>query len=63
MTDRCTTLINKVLFGEHSEEEWKELQTQFRAVVAIASEEEIERLEESGIGEMLSMICPEPESE
>lgn len=57
MADRCDELINVVLFGNHSEEEWKGLQAQFRAVVDTASEEEIRRLEESGIGEMLSMIC------
>lgn len=57
MADRCDELINAVLFGNHSKEEWKGLQAQFRAVVDTASEEEIRRLEESGIGEMLSMIC------
>lgn len=55
--DRCTILINKVLFGDHSEEEWQELQMQFHAVVDTGSKEEIDQLEESGIGEMLSMIC------
>lgn len=59
MADRCDELINAVLFGEHSEEEWQELQAQFHAVVDTGSKEEIERLEESGIGEMLSMICSE----
>ena len=59
MADRCADLINAVLFGEHSEEEWQELQAQFHAVVGTASKEEIEQIEESGIGEMLSMICSE----
>ena len=59
MADRCDELINAVLFGEHSEGEWKALQAQFHAIVDTASKDEIERLEESGIGEMLSMICSE----
>ena len=57
MADRCNELIDAVLFGEHSEKEWKKLQTQFYAVVDTASKEEIVLLEESGIGEILSMIC------
>ena len=63
MADRCTTLINKVLFGNHSDEEWMELQVQFNAMTTTATEEEIIRLEESGIGEILYMICSGAESE
>ena len=57
MADKCAELINSVLFGKHSKTEWKELQAQFNAIVATASQEEIERIDESGIEEMLSMIC------
>lgn len=63
MTDRCAILINRVLFGEHSDEEWMELQAQFNAISTTATEEEIIRLEESGIGEILYMICSGAESE
>lgn len=56
---RCRKLIDAVLFGNHSDQEWRELKMQFHAIVDTASQEEIEQIEDSGIGEMLSMICSE----
>lgn len=57
MLERCTLLINQVLWGNHSEEEWLDLYAQYNAIVTTATEEELNRLEESGIGEILYMIC------
>lgn len=56
-TDRCTILINKVLFDDHSDEEWLDLYAQYNAIVTTATKEELNRLEESGIGKILYMIC------
>lgn len=57
MTDRCAVFIDQVLNKEHSEAEWCELQKQFNSLVATGSKEELCALDESGIGEMLYMIC------
>ena len=57
MVDRCTALINEVLFKKHSDGEWKSLYQQYIAIVDTSTQEELERLEESGIGEILYMIC------
>lgn len=57
MDDRCTALINQVLFREHTQSEWCELQEQFEAIASTATSEELDVLEESGIGEILHMIC------
>ena len=57
MADRCTSLINEVLFKKHSDSEWKSLYQQYIAIVDTSTQEELEQLEDSGIGEILYMIC------
>lgn len=59
MLERCTLLIDQVLWGNHSEEEWLDLYAQYNAIVTTATEDELNMLEESGIGEILYMICAE----
>ena len=57
MVDRCTALINEVLFKEHSKSEWNDLHRQYLTIAKTATQEELEQLEESGVGEILYMIC------
>jgi hypothetical protein len=57
MVDRCAALINEVLFKKHSDSEWKALYQQYLAIVDTSTQKELEQLEESGIGEILYMIC------
>lgn len=55
--DRCKKLIDAVLFGDHTQSEWNALHQQYVAIVNTSTQEELEQLEESGIGEILYMIC------
>ena len=55
--DRCKKLIDAVLFGDHTKSEWNALHQQYVAIVNTSTQEELEQLEESGIGEILYMIC------
>ena len=57
MENRCIKLIDKVIKGKCTLEEWKVLQREYDDIVSTASAEEVDVLEESGIGEMLYMIC------
>ena len=57
MDDRCSKLINEVLFKEQTQDEWRDLQRQFEAIANTSTEEELALLEESGIEEILYMIC------
>ena len=57
MANRCSMLIDKVIEGNYAPDEWRALQKEYNALVVTASAEEIDRLEESGVGEMLHMIC------
>lgn len=50
-------IIDQILNHEHTESEWLDLQKQFNTLAASATKEELDRLEESGVGEMLYMIC------
>lgn len=55
--DRCKKLIDAVLFEDHTQSEWNALHQQYVAIVNTSTQEELEQLEESGIGEILYMIC------
>ena len=55
--NRCELLIDQVFRHKHTEAEWYELEKQFKEIIATATEEEINVLEESGCGEALYMIC------
>ena len=57
MDNRCTQLINKVLFEDHTQSEWHDLKLQFETIASTSTKEELDILEESGIGEILHMIC------
>ena len=57
MDNRCTQLINEVLFKDHTQSEWRDLKLQFDSIASTSTKEELELLEESGIGEILHMIC------
>jgi len=57
LENRCIKLIDKVIKGKYTLEEWKVLQREYDDIVSTASAEEVDVLEESGIGEMLYMIC------
>ena len=53
----ATALIDRVINGSYSPDEWLALQKEFNSFVATASAEDIDTLEESGVGEMLYTIC------
>lgn len=55
--DRCNELINEVLFKDHTQSEWHDLKLQFETIASTSTKEELDLLEESGIGEILYMIC------
>ena len=57
MDDRCEALINEVLFKEHTRSEWNDLRKRFEAIASTATDKELDVLEDSGIGEILHMIC------
>ena len=57
METRCENLIKRVIDGKCTKEDWLSLKKQYDAIVTTASAEELDVLEESGIGEMLYMIC------
>lgn len=57
MASRCSELIDKVIEGNRTPDEWRTLQKKYNAIVVTASAEELDELEESGVGEMLHMIC------
>ena len=57
MASRCSMLIDRVFHGNYTPDEWRDLQKEYTAIIATASAEDIDELEESGVGEMLHMIC------
>ncbi|MBO5339929.1 MAG: hypothetical protein J6A62_02910 [Oscillospiraceae bacterium] len=52
-----STFIESVIRGSHSPDEWLALQKEFDSLVVTATPEDICAPEESGVGEMLYMIC------
>lgn len=55
--DVCASLIQDILYGNFSDEEWVVVKQRFDAFVSTASAEEIKEIEESGAGDTIHMIC------
>lgn len=56
MGNKLQELEDKILFGEYSDEEWKQLDKELDEALSKASEQEIESFMESGAGELITQI-------
>lgn len=57
MKDLCSSLIQDILYGNFSNEEWLNIKRRFDAFMEKATAEEIQKIEESGAGDTIHMIC------
>lgn len=56
MKSKLAELEEKILFGEHSDGEWRQLDKEVDIELAVASEEEKQRFMDSGAGELITQI-------
>lgn len=60
MASRFQELENKILVLEHTYDEWQALRKEFDALVASATEDELQEFTDSGAGEALFMATSAP---
>lgn len=56
MKSKLVKLEEKIFFGDHSDEEWRQLDKEVDKDLAIANEKEKQHFMDSGAGDMLAQI-------
>ena len=56
MKSKLAELEEKIFFGDHSDEEWRQFNKEVDKELAVASEEEKQRFMDSGAGDLITQI-------
>ena len=56
MGEQCISLVQDILYGNFSDEEWLSIKQRFDTFMATATDAEVREIEESGAGDTIHMI-------
>lgn len=56
MKSKLAELEEKIFFGDHSDEEWRQFNKEVDKELAVASEKEKQRFMDSGAGDLITQI-------